>query len=239
VRNLTDCLLAEPVIFLRVSYDYTRTKIALVGCLGVMAVALGGLFMSLQRLQRKPAAGAPCLQGVEVLRPLLMGDTAHVSVGSKRRDECTSKAAPGFVWESSDSAVASVTAAGLVLGRAPGLFRLTAERAGAAFFADGFVLPPEWRVRIVPDSARLHVGDSLKVAVRALTKSGEPLPLIPFELHTPESFDPLGATKPIVNRLRWLEARDPVVVVAVDTGTTVLVGRIGFQQVTMKLRILR
>jgi hypothetical protein len=214
--------------------------VALVGCFGVMALMFGGLFVSLQRIQRKAPAGPPCLRNVEVLQPLLIGDTTRMGIGTKRRDgDCTSKTATGFVWSSSDTTIASVTPDGLVRAHAPGLFRLTAEHASAAFFADGFVVPPEWRVQISPDSARLRVGDSVRVVVRAFTKSGEPLPVLPFELHAPESFDPLAGKKPIVNRLRWLDARDPVTVVAVDTGTTVLVGRIGFQQVSARLKIVK
>lgn len=205
-----------------------------------MAIGLGGLFVSLQRVQRKPAVGLPCLHGAEVLKPLLIGDSTQMTIGTKRGgSDCTSKAAPGFVWASSDTMIASVTPGGFVRAHSAGLFRLSAERAGAAFFADGFVLPPEWRVRITPDSARLRVGDSVKVVVRAVTKSGEPLPAVSFELHAPESFDPLGSKKPIVNHLRWLDARDPVTVIAVDTGSTVLIGRIGFQQVTARLRIVK
>jgi hypothetical protein len=224
---------------LGVTYDYSRTKTALVGCFGVMAVLLGALFVSLQRMQRRPPTGPPCLRGVEALQPLLIGDTARMSMGTSRNGDCTSKTAPGFVWSSSDTTIASITPDGFVRGHATGLFRLTAERASGAFFADGFVLPADWRVRIIPDSARLRVGDSVKVAVRAFTKTGEPLPVLPFELHSPESFDPLAGKKPIVNRLRWLAQRDPVVVVAVDTGTTTLIGRIGFQQVTAKLKIVK
>ena len=222
------------------TYDYTRTKIALVGCLGIMALGLGGLFVSLQRIQRRLPVGIPCLRGVEALQPLLIGDTAQMTMGTKPRDsDCTSKLSPGFVWASSDTTIASITPDGFIRAHSAGVFRLTAERAGAAFFADGFVVPPEWRIRITPDSARLRVGDSVKVAVRAFTKSGQPLPALPFEVHSPESFDPLAGKKPIVNHLRWLDARDPVTVVAVDTGTTVLVGRIGFQQVTAMLRIFK
>lgn len=222
----------------RVSYDYSRTKTALVGCLGVMVIAFGVLFVALQRMQRTLPTGVPCLQGTEVLRPVLVGETARVAMGTKPRgDECTSITAPGFVWSSSDTTIASVTPDGLVRGRAVGFFQLTAENASATFFADGFVLPREWTVRILPEKARLHVGDTVKIAVRAFTNTGEPLPVLPFELHTPESFDPLAGKKPIVNRLRWLNARDPIPVVAVDTGTTVLIGRIGFQQVTAAISI--
>jgi hypothetical protein len=223
-----------------VTHDYSRTKTALVGCLGVMVIAIGGLFVSLQRVTRRPPPGPPCLHGVEVLKPLVVGDSTHMTMGTKDRSgDCGSKTAPGFVWTSSDTTIATVTPDGFVRARAPGVFRLTSEHAAAAFFADGFVVPRDWQVKLVPENGKMRVGDTLKIAVRAFTKSGTPLPVIPFELHTPESFDPMGAKRPIVNRLRWLDAREPVPVVAIDTGTTVLIGRIGFQQATGTFKITK
>src|SRR5690348_10596898 len=103
-----------------------------------MAIALGGLFVSLQRITRRQAVvGPPCLHGLEVLKPLVVGDTARMTMGTKDRSgDCGSKAAPGFVWSSSDTTIASVTPDGFVRARAPGVFRLTSEHAAAAFFAD-------------------------------------------------------------------------------------------------------
>src|SRR5262245_19033767 len=99
-------------------------------------------------------------------------------------------------------------------------------------------MPAEWKIDLEPDSTTLRVGDSVSVLVRAYDKTGTPLPTVPYHLFTPEFFEAASGKRPIVNRWSWTNALEPVNVVAIDTGTTTLIGRIGSQEVTTKLRIV-
>lgn len=218
--------------------DYSRTKNALIGCLGLTVVAFVGLFVALQRSGRR-SSELPCIPSTDALHPLLVGDSSRLALGViERSSGCGGKTPTGFEWTSSDSSVATIDGDGHVRAIAPGMFTATARRRDITLSADGFVFPPEWTVRIEPDSQTLRVGESYRVSLRAVDKSGALLPNVPFSLFAPEFFDPIAQRKPIVNRASWLNTIEPVLVLAIDTGTTALIGRIGFQQVTTRLRIL-
>lgn len=98
-------------------------------------------------------------------------------------------------------------------------------------------MPPDWKADIDPDSATLRVGETVSIVVRSFDKAGALLPTVPYHLFTPQFFDPTRGKKPIVNRWSRPNSIEAVRVVAIDTGTTTLVGRIGSQQVTTKLKI--
>ena len=219
-------------------HDYGRLKAILVGCLGVSVVAFVGLYFMMHRMLRMPGDGQPCVRAANIAQPLLIGDTIRYTIGAVRDgSDCAQKAWKGFVWSTTDNTVIELQADGLVRGVSPGNYVLIARRGDAKLTANGFVLPPEWKARLAPESANLRVGDSVVMVVRPVDKNGAPLPSVPFSIFTPESFDPATQKKPIVNQLAWQNTLDPVVVKAVDTGTTTLVGRIGIQQVTARLVI--
>lgn len=222
--------------------DYSRTKNALVGCLGFTALAFAGLFVTLQKrvaAVRPTHAAAPCIRATEAIQPLLVGDSVQLSLGVlDPASECGGEVPGGFTWSSSDRSIATIDEEGHVRAIAPGVFEATARRGDAVLHANGFVLPAGWAARITPDSQTVRVGDSFTVSLYAVDANGKRLPAVPFSIFTPEFFDPLAQKRPIVNRASWQNEMQPVSIVAVDTGTTMLIGRIGFQQVTSPLKIL-
>ena len=226
------------------TYDYTRTKGALVGCAGLTAVAFIGLYFAIQRVPKpKPVVpkveGKACIREAERLRPLQIGDTTQLTIGALDFNNCATGSARSAAWSSSDPAILEITKDGLARGKAAGVFTVRAVSDTTTLTESGFVLPPEWQARIAPDTATLRVGDSVTMVIRAFDKGGAALPNVPYSLFAPEFFDPTTRTTPIVNKSSWQNVVDPSVVVATDTGTTILIGRIGFQQVTAKLIIRR
>jgi len=220
--------------------DYSRTKNALIGCAGITAIAFAALYVTVQRrMPRMKPTGRPCFSNAERLQPLLVGDTFRVAIRSldQTSSDCYGKPLIGFSWTTSDASVADVSADGVVQAKRPGVFTAVARRQNDTLRTDGFVLPPDWRARIEPESATVRVGDSLRMAMRPIDASGAALPKVPFSIFTPEFFDPMAGKRPIVNQSSWQNAIEPVVLVARDTGTTVLVGRIGFQQVAARIVI--
>jgi hypothetical protein len=224
-------------VYSRVPHDYTRSRNALVGCLGLTIIAFLVLPLSIRRVARRVDDGKPCMLTTERLKPLVIGDSVRIVMGTQQLADCTSREADGFKWSSSDPAV-DVSEEGMVRGRSIGSFTLQAKRRSEALTTDGFVLPHGWRARIEPDSFRIRVGDSLAIRVTALDSAGASIPNVPFSLFAPEFFDPIRTKRPIVNKYSWENVVGPVYVVATDTGSTMLLGRIGFEQVTAKVRIL-
>ena len=222
------------------SPDSARTRNALVGCLGVTTLGFIVLYVAIQRLSRTTSDGQPCIHSAQAVEPLFVGDSTRLTIGQiEQGSTCGRRTPRGFRWTSSNDAIAQVTPDGWVRGRTPGAFVAIAKRRSDSLSTSGFVMPAEWRIDIEPDSATLRVGDSVSVLVRAYDKTGTPLPIVPYHLFTPEFFEATSGKRPIVNRWSWTNALEPVTVVAVDTGTTTLIGRIGSQEVTSKLRIVR
>lgn len=218
---------------------YARTKNALIGCVGVTAIAFAGLYVTVQRkTSRRPIPTRPCLEAGERIRPLLSGDSVRLVIRSlENGSDCAGKPPTGFVWETADAKNIELLPDGLVRGRTPGRFTAVARHGNDSVRADGFVLPQEWRARIEPDSVTLRVGDTLRMVMRAVDQNNVQQPDVPYSIFTPEFFDPVARKRPIINQLSWQEVIDPVLIVATDTGTTVLIGRIGFQQVAARLVI--
>ena len=218
-------------------HDYTRSRNAIIGCLGITILAFLALPLSIRRVSRRADDGKPCMLETERLAPLTVGDSVHIVMGMQQTTECLSRQAKGFAWSSDEPAV-DVTNDGVVRGLSVGAFTLVAKRGAETLTAHGFVLPQGWTARIQPDSIRMRVGDSVAVGVAALDSTGAPIPRVPFSLFAPEFFDPIRAKRPLVDKYSWENVAGPVHVVATDTGSTMLLGRIGFQQVTAKVRIL-
>lgn len=74
--------------------------------------------------------------------------------------------------------------------------------------------------------------------VAAFDSTGATIPGVPFSVFAPEFFDPIRTKRPLFDKYAWENVVEPVHVVATDTGSTMLLGRIGFQQVIAKVRIL-
>lgn len=208
------------------------------GCLGVTTLAFFVMYVAIQRLSRTTSDGAPCIHSAQAVEPLFVGDSTRLTIGQIAGPTCGRKTPRGFRWASSNNAIAEVTPDGWVRGRTPGAFVAVAKRRSDSLSTSGFVMPAEWTIDIEPDSATLRVGDSVAVLVRAHDKTGTPLPIVPYHLFAPEFFEANSGKKPIVNRWSWTNALEPVNVVAIDTGTTTLIGRIGSQEVRTKLRIV-
>jgi hypothetical protein len=222
------------------SSDSTRTRNAIFGCLGVTTLAFIVLYVAIQRLSRTTSDGQPCIHAAQAVEPLFVGDSTRLTIGQfEQGSTCGRRTPRGFRWASSNDAIAEVSPDGWVRGKTPGAFVAVATRRSDSLSTSGFVLPAEWKIDIEPDSATLRVGDSVAVLVRAYDKTGTPLPIVPYHLFTPEFFEGSSGKKPIVNRWSWTNALEPVQVVAIDTGTTTLIGRIGSKEVRVRLRIVR
>jgi hypothetical protein len=205
-------------------------------------VAFVGLSFAIQRMPKpKPVApkveGKACVRDAERLRPLQIGDTTRLTIGALDFNNCTTSSARNVAWSSSDTAILEITKDGLARGKVAGVFTVRAVSDTTTLTESGFVLPPEWQARIEPDSARLRVGDSVTMVIRPFDKNGAALPKVPYSIFAPEFFDPTTRKTPIVNKSSWQSVVGPSVIVATDTGTTILMGRIGFQQVMAKLTI--
>ncbi|HEY9226287.1 MAG TPA: hypothetical protein VIP11_06560 [Gemmatimonadaceae bacterium] len=226
--------------------DLARTRAALLGCLGLTIIAFALLYVTLQRMRRTfvqreritAQQTVPCIRDPERIRPVLVGDTARLSVGTMENGECTPREQTGFRWSSADSTFVDVRPDGLMRGKSPGAFTAIAHRADSTITTRGFVMPPEWVAKIAPENIKLRVGDSVTIVMHAVDRGGAPMPVVPFSIFTPEFFDGAARRKPIVNKPAWQDATEPIVVTAVDTGTTTLVGRMGIQQVTAHLTVM-
>jgi hypothetical protein len=102
-----------------VPHDYTRSRNALVGCLGVTILAFLALPLSIRRVARTVDDGKPCMLTTERLRPLGVGDSVRIVMGMQQLTDCMTRENKGFEWSSRDAAV-SVSDDGTVRGRRPG-----------------------------------------------------------------------------------------------------------------------
>ena len=201
---------------------------------------LAGLvvFVALTGCQSFSSDEGPCVVWTDEIRPLTVGDTTRVQSGSIDVSDCIPEKGSRFNWSTTDPEVVSITEDGVVRGRAPGTFRLSASNDDAVVHESGFVLPVGWAARITPDSAVVQVGDSVTYRVVALDAEGRELPPMPFSLYTPEFGRPGSGDRPLVDKYSFQEVIEPSTFRAVRSGRTVITGRIGDRRVTAVLTIL-
>ena len=101
-------------------------------------------------------------------------------------------------------------------------------------------------MRIIPDSVRANIGDSVAFTVRAFTSGGQTLPIVPFSLYTPEflAIDEeiaKGAEpkpgQPLVDKWSHQQITTSGVFRAERAGVTSITGSIGDQRVKATLVI--
>lgn len=191
-------------------------------------------------------SGSACVQWPDGAQPLLVGDTLRLRSGTLQNgSDCVAPSPQPVIWTSVQPSVASVDADGLVRGLTPGRFNAVGISGSDTLHAKGFVLPPGWSARIIPDSVTVQVGDKVPFIVVALDSLGVRLPAVPYWLYTPawaRFGSPDAATKPIPPQLTTESAFQYVTAPSVfhmeKAGITILNGRIGDRRVTATLVVL-
>jgi hypothetical protein len=193
-----------------------------------------------------PRSEVACVQWPSDAQPLLVGDTTRLTSGTLHNgSDCDPRSPQRVSWVSEQPAVASVDSAGLVRGLAPGRFTAVGVSGDDTLRANGFVLPPGWTARLIPDSVTVQVGDSVGFMIAALDSLGGQLPSVPYWLYTPEwqnigSSDTAGKTIPprLTTEHAFQNVTTPSVFHMERAGTTVLIGRIGDRRLTATLVVL-
>jgi uncharacterized membrane protein len=132
-------------------------RLGLVLALGALPAALAGC--------DDPAGSGPAVAAVDVTAPdtrVAVGQTLQLGIAV--RDAGGAELTGSRVaWSSSNEGVATVSAAGLVTGRAPGSATITATSGGKQDQVEVAVDPAVARVTLEPDSFFLVVGNTVAV----------------------------------------------------------------------------
>jgi hypothetical protein len=197
------------------------------------------------------AAGADraCLVWPDDARPLAVGDSISLRVGTLVGSDCDAARPRPAVWRALDPAVATVSPGGAARGIAPGLFRAVAVAGVDTLAAEGYVLPRGWRARLSPESATVRVGDTVAFRVTAVDSAGRALPPVPFSLYTPEFLateravatgapGPARAPGPLTDRWSHQGITGPGVFRAERPGTTSITGELDTVRIAARLTIL-
>lgn len=131
------------------------------------------------------AAGCRAVDHVNVFPPLCeviaVGDTVQFSATADAALGWpgilyTSQDRPGkFRWSSSDPNLATVTLRGLVRGIRPGTITIFASTEGVTGNSDVVIISTVRTLEVSPKSARIAVGDSLRVSAVVHDASGAPV----------------------------------------------------------------
>lgn len=209
----------------------------------ILVTALAGYGLFHDDHGRNPA----CVRWPSQARLLLVGDTMRLSAGTLYfGSDCDPPAPQRVWWNSAHPAVAPVDSEGLVRGLTPGRFTAIGFSGPDTLHAEGFVLPPRWTARIIPESVTVSVGDSVSFVVIALDSMGHQLPAVPYSLVTPAwhlvgSSDTVGRKSPpqLTTEQAFLDVTTPSVFHMVKAGTTILLGRLGEMHLTAAIVVLR
>lgn len=180
----------------------------------------------------------PCVVWTEQIRPLTVGDTARVVLGQLQVTDCVPGETNPFQWSTSDSAVVEIAGDGLLRGRAPGVFQVTASRDTVVLHESGFVLPRGWTHRILPESATVNVGDTISFRVVAYDTAGRELPPVPFSLLTPEFERPGSGELPLVDKYSHQQITVAGTFKAVRPGHTTITGVVAGRRVPAALYVV-
>lgn len=158
-----------------------------------VATALLGCDVTFGRGSYGARAGRACdaYWPHDAAAPLPLGDSLRLVVGhlSDVQHECVAPAPGAVRWVITDTAVAAVAPDGWLVGRGAGAFAVRALAASVVrgvahvdtLTLEGFVLPRDYRARVVPESATAVVGDTVVFEVRAEDAHGT-LPPVPYQL---------------------------------------------------------
>jgi hypothetical protein len=198
-------------------------------------------------LTEDPRSEMACVNWLAGAQPLLVGDTTRLSAGTldESHSNCDPPPPQRVSWTSEQPAVASVDAEGLVRGLTPGRVTVLGVSGDDTVRSDGYVLPPGWTARVVPDSATVRVGDSVSFMVVAMDSLGGELPIVPYWLYTPEwrsrgAGDTAGQSIPprLTAEHAFQNVTTPSVFHMETAGTTSLIGQLGDRRLSATVVVL-
>ena len=163
-----------------VTWASSAAAVATVGASGlVTAVANGGATITATSGAASGSATVSVAQEVSAVAVVpaeaslaALGDTLRLTAEAF---DANGNAVAGaeFLWESSDAAVATVDATGLVAAVASGSATITATAGDASGSATVTVAQEVSAVAVVPDTATVVVGDTLRLAATATDANGQ------------------------------------------------------------------
>lgn len=192
----------------------------------------------------------PCFQkDYWKLRGLSVGSAVTMKlgrgqiIGSDCLDEPQST--KDWTWNSSDSAVATVSSMGVVTGHKPGTFSLTATSGDKKLTKEGYVMPKDWTIELELSASKIKVGESVSLAAIAYDKNRQKLSFVPFAIYIPEFSDPRegkgrvtdGKLAHLASSTVALGKTTPISLQAIEPGTVEIVGEIDRKQVKTTLTI--
>ena len=158
---------------------------------GVAVIVLAGAALVTRQVVRstpdKPSAAAPPAVTDSIVAIEIRGMPDHIGVGEAVQLSASATNPTGnivssatFQWSSDDSTVASIASGGLVRGVAMGNTYLTAAAGGRRDSARIVVrAPPVASLQIVPSTARIGAGQSLRLSLVAIDARGGRSPVGP------------------------------------------------------------
>lgn len=198
-------------------------------------------------LTEDPRSEMACVRWSASTLPLLVGDTTRLIAGTldDSHSSCDPPPPASVSWASEHPTVASVDSDGLLRGLAPGRVTVVAVAGDDTVRSDGYVLPPGWTARVVPDSVTVRVGDSVSFMVVAMDSLGGELPIVPYWLYTPEwrsrgAGDTAGQSIPprLTTEHAFQNVTTPSVFHMEKTGTTSLIGQLGDRRLSATVVVL-
>jgi uncharacterized protein YjdB len=166
-----------------VKWSSSDAAVASVDGSGLVAAVAPGTADITATVDGTPGSAVLTVTPIPVASVGVTPSTASLVVGGTQRFSATAKSAGGaaltgrtVTWSTSDAAVASVDAKGLVTGLATGTAGITATVDGINGSAVLTVTPiPVATVTVTPASASLVVGQSRQLSVTAKSAAGAPL----------------------------------------------------------------
>lgn len=141
----------------------------------VLAGAIAGCGGSADKTSAPPPSVLTTLALSLSSSSIVVGQTASASL-SGRDQFGASIGIGGVVWSSSNSGIASVSTAGVVMAVAPGQAQVIATVGIKSVSADITVIPPPVAsVAVTPGSASVAVGSTQQLTAATLDGSGNPL----------------------------------------------------------------
>jgi uncharacterized protein YjdB len=150
-----------------------RSRVALARIVTTTSIAVATACGGSADAVRAPVASVVLTPQAVVVQA---GEDAPVSAQARDADD---RALVGRVvfWSVNDTSIATVSAAGVVRGRAPGVARVAASVEGRSAVAPVTVLPRSVAaIEVTPSSVQIQVGASRALAARALDAVGSSLP---------------------------------------------------------------
>lgn len=191
----------------------------------------------------------PCIyyRFVDV-NPLIAGKTVQLKIGDSTGSDCGMPMFELFPepwnWSSENTQIIALSQDGTVRGIAPGKFTVQAKQGNKTLLMSGIVYPPDWDVRIQPETATIRAGDRITFNMIAFDSQGNLLPPVTFGFQTPDYQEPIPGSptksanpRPLLDRSFHYFGTQPGTFRALRPGTITITGNMADRTRKAKLTI--